>query len=361
MTFFATTSKRAAVFAALFLLASVPSFAQSPLNISYTDFLNSLSQLSSTQATYNDTNTAGLQALVNQTGANQTWNFQSLPPFVLDTSSNNFNGTFIAYSQSLPEADSFPTATNVETSTTAGITSYYFYEINSSGFYALGASQDSMGLNPKIVQTVTPPEETYAFPLTYPMAPWSSTSVVTQEGLSGTEEVDGSVDGWGTYSLPGNNTPIQALRIKTKTIESSSNGSFVYADTSYSFRWISSPGYSATISANANQIATRASYATPGAQNIVLNNTPSSQYSIFVGSNPISSPTNVSFTLPSEAPVRISLMDALGKQSQVLLNGMAHAGVNMLPLDPATLMNGTYFLRIESAGNASTQKVIVNH
>jgi hypothetical protein len=54
-------------------------------------------------------------------------------------------------------------------------------------------------------------------------------------------------------------------------------------------------------------------------------------------------------------------MDALGKQSQVLMNGMAHAGVNMLPLDPANLTNGTYFLRIESAGNSSMQKVIVNH
>jgi hypothetical protein len=54
-------------------------------------------------------------------------------------------------------------------------------------------------------------------------------------------------------------------------------------------------------------------------------------------------------------------MDALGNQSQVLMNGMAHAGVNTLPLDPANLINGAYFLRIESAGNVTMQKVIVNH
>jgi hypothetical protein len=65
--------------------------------------------------------------------------------------------------------------------------------------------------------------------------------------------------------------------------------------------------------------------------------------------------------LPGESQVRISLMDALGNQSQVLMNSMAHAGVNTLLLDPANLMNGAYFLRIESAGNVTMQKVIVNH
>ena len=127
-TFFATPSKRAAVFAALFLLASVPSFAQ-PLNISGTDFKNGLSQVTGAQNTYNDISPAGLQALINQTGANQTWSFQGLP-FVLDTTVINDNGTIVAYSPSFPEAASFPTGTHVETSTSGGITSYYFFEIN---------------------------------------------------------------------------------------------------------------------------------------------------------------------------------------------------------------------------------------
>src|SRR5580692_8227444 len=111
MTFFATSSKRAVFFSAIFLFTSIPAFAQ--LVITSDDFKSALSHLNS-QNTYNDTSTVGLQGLINQTGANQTWSFQSLPPFVLDTSSNSYNGTFIAYSASLPEADSFPTATNVE-------------------------------------------------------------------------------------------------------------------------------------------------------------------------------------------------------------------------------------------------------
>ena len=367
MTFFATPSKRAAVFAVLFLLASVPSFAQ--LIITSDQFANALSQLAAPQNTYNDTNTVGLQALINQTGANQTWSFQSLPPFVEDTTDNSNSGAFVAYSPSFPEADSFPTATHVDTFSSGGNKLYIFYRIDQSGFYSLGISADSMG-TPIIVQTWTPAEENFAFPLTY-QTQWSSTSVINNPPYSSnTEEIDGFVDAWGTYSVPGNNS-IQALRIRTKTtdnypatIYSTPDGKDTipaYSDTSYSFEWFNLSNFSAHIDADANQNATRADYNTPSSTNLVSGNNTTSSYSVSIASNPISSSTNISFLLPGEAQVRISLMDALGKQSQVLMNGMAHSGMNMLTLDPANLMNGTYFLRMESGGNSSMQKVIVNH
>ncbi len=368
-TFFATTLNRAAIFAVLFLLASIPSFAQSPLNISYTDFQNGLSQLTSTQNTYSDTSTVGLQSLINQSGPDLMWSFQSLPPFVQDTTSSHPVTIVPISSGSFPDADSFPTATHVET-IPAGVNNLYFFlRIDPSGAYSLGFSEDSAGTNPKVLQTYTPPEENFAFPLTY-QTQWSSTSVINDPPYSQTETVNGYVDGWGSFSLPGNNTPIQALRIRTETIDnypfridSTPNGidtTLASSDTSYSFQWFNLSGFSAEIDADANQNATDASYNVPGATNIVLNNTPSTPFSISVASNPVSSQTSVSFTLPSDAEVRISLMDPLGRESQVLMNGMAHAGMNTLSLDPAHLMNGAYFLRIESNGNSSMQKVIVN-
>lgn len=354
MTSFATPSKRAAFCAALFLLTSVPAFAQ--LTITSSQFEQAFPQLVSSQTQYDDTGTAGLQSLINQTGANQTWSFQELP-FKLDTTAST-PLTIAPYSQSFPEADSFPTATHVASSTSNGNTFYVFYRIDNSGFYILGISGDSMG-TPVLLQNYTPPEESFAFPLTYGTQ-WSSTSVIGPGGYNETEEIDGYVDGWGTYSVPGTNA-MQALRIRERTIDGYSYDSVLYYDTSYSFQWLNLSSFSATIDADANQNATRASYATPGSVNSVLNNTQNSSFSISVTSNPVSSPTNVSFTLPSESQVRISLMDPLGRTSQVLMNGMARAGVNMLPLDPANLMNGTYFLRMESAGNSVMQKVIVNH
>ena len=352
MTFFATPSKRAAIFAATFLLASVPAFAQ--LTITSSDFANGFYQYTTNQKVYVDAGTTGLQSLIDQTGANQSWNIQAIP-FVLDTSVVNSNGSVVPYSSSFPEADSFPTATHVEKSITNGISSYYFYEINQTGLYLLGISQDSMGLNPKVYLTYTPPFEDYAFPLTY-QTQWSSTSVISSGAFGYTMQEDNLVDSWGTYSLP-DNSPIQALRVRRRTTAIYSFGN----DTSYSFEWFNLSNFSATIDADVDQNATRAQYAVPGSTNIVSGDNSSLQFSIAIASNPVSSPTNVSFTLPSESQVRISLMDALGRQSQVLMNGMAHTGLNTLSLDPASLMNGTYFLRIESDGNSAMQKVIVNH
>jgi hypothetical protein len=170
------------------------------------------------------------------------------------------------------------------------------------------------------------------------------------------EQANFNVDSWGTFTLPGN-VSFPALRLRQKSTQISSS----YHDTSYGYAWYALSGYSASISVNADQNALSASYSIAAGTNIVLNNTQSSPYSISATSNPISSPTNVSFTLPSECPVRISLMDALGRESHVLMNGMAHAGRNTLQLDPAELMNGTFFLRMESGGNSTMQKVIVSH
>ncbi len=63
--------------------------------------------------------------------------------------------------------------------------------------------------------------------------------------------------------------------------------------------------------------------------------------------------------MPSEAKVRVTLMDGLGRESRLLMNGLAHPGSNSLTVDPAQLANGVYFLRLESTGHAVMQKLII--
>jgi hypothetical protein len=304
-----------------------------------------------------------LQSIVNQTGENQTWNFQSLP-FILDTTTDN-NYTVVAYPGGAPIADSFPVATHVQIESSGGNTYYEFYKIDQTGFYAIGESQVQNG-TASFVGKYYPPLEYLALPLTYQTS-WTSTSTTSVEGINTTQEVDGYVDGWGSYTLPGNNSS-QALRVRTKTINVSlpiiiGKDTIVpgYTDISYSFVWFSPSSYSATINADSNQNATDAEYSVYGALNSVIENNSILNYSISVGSNPVTFLTNVSFTMPSESEVNISLMDPLGRQSQLLMNGMAHPGLNTLPLDPANLVNGTYFLRIQSDGYSEVQKIIVAH
>jgi hypothetical protein len=347
-------SKRAALFTALFLLARLPAFAQ--ITITGDQFANAFTQSGGfTSNTYNDTGAAGLQSLVIQAGANQTWSFQGLP-FVLDTAATDVSSV-VAYPGGAAEASSFTGATHVQVASGGlGVTEYTFYKIDQTGAYLMGTSQDSMGTS-SITEMFTPAAEFVAFPLTSQTPPWTSSSTTSIDGFPVTIEDDGSVDGWGTVEVPGNNSA-QCIRVKVKTTVTAT---FLGNSVSYSFLWVTQSAMQAEIDADTNQNATNASYTLPGASNIVLNNTPINQYSLSIASNPISAATSVSFTLPSESGVRISLMDPLGRESQVLMNGMAHSGVNTLPLDPANLMNGTYFLRIESAGNSSMQKVIVAH
>ncbi len=357
-TNFSNQSKHVALFAILFFLLSIPAFAQ--ITISSSQFEQFFVQSGSSN-NYNDTATAGLQSLVDQTGANQSWSFKGFP-FLFDTTTSD-NSTVVAWPGGAALADSFPTATHVQISSSGGTTTYFFYTINQSGFYALGVTQNVNGVM-SLEGRYTPPLEEFALPLTY-QSSWSSTSTITVQGYHETETVSGVVDGWGSFTLPGNITN-QALRLKQKVATISppviiGKDTINTSSTTYSFIWVSPTAYSASISADSNQNATSAQYSLPGAPNIVLNNTASSQYSISAASNPVNSATNVSFTLPSESQVRVSLMDPLGRESQVLMNGMAHSGVNIIQLDPANLVGGTYFLRMESVGNTAMQKVVVLH
>jgi hypothetical protein len=342
-------SKNSAFLAGIFLLLSIPASAQ--ITITSDQYFQAFSQAGSV-VNYYDSGSTNLQPLVTQTGPSQTWTFQGLS-FALDTTGDNNNGSIVPYPGGAALADSFSTATHVLISSSGGVTSYYFIEINSSGYYDLGLSQVSGGVS-SVVLKYTPPLEAFAFPLTSQTS-WTSTSSVNYGGFLETQEMDGLVDGWGSLELPGSpSTPVLRLRTKLTT------SNLLYNSVNYTYQWISLSSYSATIDADSSQNATDASYSVPGSPNIVLNNQANSQFSIAIASNPVGSPTSVSFTLPDESQVRISLMDALGRESQVLMNGMAHAGVDTLPLDPANLMNGTYFLRMESDGNSTMQKVIVN-
>ena len=358
---FATTfSKVFGFITAIFLLSNTTAFAQ--ITITSSQFISAFTQIAAS-TNYEDFTPTGLQPLINQSGANQTWDFSALT-FTLNTF-GSAPSSVVAYSSSLPEATSFPSATLVEISYFSDDTDYDFYESNQNGFYLIGSSEVSNGIS-SITGTNDPPLEEIAFPLTYQTPPWSSNSTVISSGDTSKEETISSVDSWGSFILPGKTTA-QSLRVKQMTITSTPTKIIgidtmpASTDTNYDFIWISNSGYSASIRAGASENATYASYSVPSAPNIVSNNAPSPNYSLSIGSNPVISPTNVSFTMPGESEVRISVMDPLGRESQLLMNGMAHSGLNTLPLDPANLVNGTYFLRIQSDGYSAVQKMSVAH
>jgi hypothetical protein len=67
--------------------------------------------------------------------------------------------------------------------------------------------------------------------------------------------------------------------------------------------------------------------------------------------NPAASRTRVGFALEEPGPVRLALLDALGREVAVALDAEVGAGPHALTLPLGALAEGPYFLRME-AGDA---------
>lgn len=74
--------------------------------------------------------------------------------------------------------------------------------------------------------------------------------------------------------------------------------------------------------------------------------------------NPVSTRTDIRFSLPGRAPTTLRLFDVQGRLLRELANANMGPGSYSIPLDAAALSNGTYFYQLES-GNATQQRKLV--
>ncbi len=119
------------------LLISVPAFAQ--ITLTSDQFL----QIGTAPSDSYTNSTKSPQSLINMTGADQSWDFSGLG-FTVKTAGSAAH--IAVYPAGAANASSFPTATHVSIDTVRpGYISYSFLQINSTGIYSLGTSQDSLG------------------------------------------------------------------------------------------------------------------------------------------------------------------------------------------------------------------------
>jgi hypothetical protein len=77
--------------------------------------------------------------------------------------------------------------------------------------------------------------------------------------------------------------------------------------------------------------------------------------------NPFNSTANIRFTLPRAGPVRLELLDPLGRLVRELMPGNWMAdGQYQLPLKGADLPSGCYYLNLHQKGAVEVQPIIVN-
>ena len=76
--------------------------------------------------------------------------------------------------------------------------------------------------------------------------------------------------------------------------------------------------------------------------------------------NPFEHETNISYTLQESSYLRISMMNSLGKEVMVLVDGIKQNGENHLQLHAYDLPSGLYFLYTQTPSATYTYKILIN-
>ena len=75
--------------------------------------------------------------------------------------------------------------------------------------------------------------------------------------------------------------------------------------------------------------------------------------------NPFNPETTISFSLPSNQKVRLTVYNALGQQVQVLVDGYMNSGTHQARFAAHQLPSGTYFTRLETEAGTFTKSIIL--
>ena len=75
--------------------------------------------------------------------------------------------------------------------------------------------------------------------------------------------------------------------------------------------------------------------------------------------NPFNPAATIRFSLPEQAPVRLSVYDILGREVQLLVDGVREAGHHEVNFEASNLPSGTYLYRLETPEISFTQKMLL--
>jgi hypothetical protein len=356
---------KTSIAAFLLLLTTSPAWAQ--ITLTEQDFITGLNNTNNTTsylATY--TTYPSLAGLAGISGANQTWDF---------TGATYTQAVSLGTSTVLPYSDTFPLASDIDFNGATNViktvpanpkspTTYGYIIIRTDGYFILGASQvDSTGVISK-EDGIYYGEQFAAFPMAY-QTTWSSISTIDAPGAtsSATAVITGIVDGWGTLKIPPSpSTP--ALRSKMQLIYTDTNKTTrkITTDTQYIYKWYTKGAYTASMTTNGSaQTVLNASYAVTAVNSVNESQQPSNdELSLYLSQNPASNAvTNIIYTLKTDGPAKVELMDLLGRSVRMLNDGRAAAGQNVIAIDPKSLLPGSYFVRVEANGMSAMQKLVI--
>ncbi len=75
--------------------------------------------------------------------------------------------------------------------------------------------------------------------------------------------------------------------------------------------------------------------------------------------NPFNPSTTITYSLPREARVKLTVFDMLGREVETLVNEVKAAGVYQAPFNSGRLSSGTYFYRLQAGEFVQTRKMVL--
>ena len=320
------------------------------------------------QQSFSDTNDdAAITALVNKTGAGQTWDLSALTNY-----NSSGSGTFSmqAGTAGVPDGgvSAFQSATHViKVLALTGLSAnvYNFIIVSPTSYQDIGSLTSNNGTNSTI--TYTPPVTVYPFPLQYG-SKWASNPMENLSGQSYQQNISDEVDGEGTLIIPAGHSA-KVLRVKETTITSYAPG---FGDTSTTYRFVDPSGtMNGTLSAPITKLlggvipytikgSATYSFRTSGATGSVNGNQKNSFNLDQNYPNPTSALTAIHFVTGNSLPIRYSIRDVLGRTVQSEELGVLPIGDHTFTIDCSKMPIGTYFYTVENGVDKATTQIVVS-
>jgi hypothetical protein len=92
---------------------------------------------------------------------------------------------------------------------------------------------------------------------------------------------------------------------------------------------------------------------------VAESNVPERQFALSAPSpNPIARGSDLSYSIPSRAHVRLCLVDVRGREVAVLVDEICEAGQHTVRIGSERLTSGIYFARLQTMGKELIRRVI---
>ncbi len=357
-----STLRTALALGALGLAALAPTasaqitFSESDIRAAY----DSPSTFTLYQGEITDTSIPAYQALSTQTGGGRTWDFSGLT-FTLESSYTSrpvaapapgSDDTHLAQGNLIVRTDS---------SGTTDEPAWSYYRLDADEFTAFGSAFVDEGVLNKLKFI---PGETQPLPYTFGST-WSSESQLVFEpnpfpGTLSTHE-DSEVVGWGTLVTAGASEP--ALMVRTLLVN---RGEFPGlppgVDSSFVVTYVTEGQSSASIVLDFLGQVQGASYTTRSAGGTAADPSAPSAERLTLASprpNPARGLIEFSYTLAEAGHVRLTVVDVLGREVAVVVDGLAGVGTHAVAYDASGLTPGLYVVRVSTGSANATQRLTV--